>query len=201
MTGERKQTRRKRVGKAGLLSAARELAAEEGWGAVSVRKIADRVGYRAPVVYEYFESKDDLLFELLKGGFGDLARAVRAAREDAPDAEGALYAVARAYLRFAWGSPDLYQVMYGLGGVPFAASETWEEGQRVGDEVGLAVEEAMRGRGKEATDVAEEVLALWAAVHGLVALTMAGRMEGGEEQAERLGEKAVRDALAAWKRG
>jgi Tetracyclin repressor-like, C-terminal domain len=77
----------------------------------------------------------------------------------------------------------------------------FEEGQRVGDEVGLAVEKAMRGCGKEATDVAEEVLALWAIVHGLVALTMAGRMEGGEEQAERLGEKAVRDALLTWRGG
>ena len=201
MTEERKQTRRKRIGKDGLLSAAREVAAEEGWGAVTVRKIAERVGYRAPVVYEYFESKDDLLLELLRRGFADLAGAVRAAREDASDPEGALYGVARAYLRFAWDSPDLYQVMYGLGGVSFAASETWKEGQRVGDEVGLAVEEAMRGCGKEATDVAGEVLALWAAVHGLVALTMAGRMEGGEEQAERLGEKAVRDTLLAWRSG
>ena len=201
MTEERKQTRRKRIGKDGLLSAAREVAAEEGWGAVTVRKIAERVGYRAPVVYEYFESKDDLLLELLRRGFADLAGAVRAAREDASDPEGALYGVARAYLRFAWDSPDLYQVMYGLGGVSFAASETWKEGQRVGDEVGLAVEEAMRGCRKEATDVAGEVLALWAAVHGLVALTMAGRMEGGEEQAERLGKKAVRDALLAWRSG
>jgi hypothetical protein len=30
---------------------------------------------------------------------------------------------------------------------------------------------------------------------------MAGRMEGGEEQAERLGEKAVRDALLTWRGG
>jgi AcrR family transcriptional regulator len=198
---EQRRMRGKGIGKDGLLRAAREGAAEEGWGAVTVRKIADRVGYRTPVVYEYFQSKDDLLLELSRRGFADLAGAVRAAREYSSDPEGALYGVARAYLRFAWDSPDLYQVMYGLGGISFAASETWEEGQRVGDEVGLAVEKAMRGCGKEATDVAEEVLALWAIVHGLVALTMAGRMEGGEEQAERLGEKAVRDALLTWRGG
>ncbi len=201
MTEERKQTRRKRVGKDGLLRAAREVAAEEGWGAVTVRKIAERVGYRAPVVYEYFASKDDLLLELLRRGFAALAEAVRAAREDSSDPEGALYGVARAYLRFAWDFPDLYQVMYGLGGVSFAASETWEEGQRVGDEVGRVVEEVLRGYGKATTDAEEEVLALWAAVHGLVALTMAGRIQGGEAQAERLGEKVVRDALLTWRGG
>lgn len=201
VTEEQKQTRRKRVGKDGLLSAAREIAAEEGWAAVSVRKIAERVGYRAPVVYEYFESKDDLLLELLRQGFADLAGAIRAASNDASDPEHALREVARTYLRFAWNSPDLYQVMYGLGGVSFAASETWEEGQRVGDEVGRVVEEVLRWYGKEANDIEEKVLSLWADAHGLVALTMAGRMPGGEEQAEHLGEKAVRNALVAWRHG
>ena len=199
MTEERKQTRRKRVGKDGILSAARVVAAREGWGSVTVRKIAESVGYRAPVVYEYFESKDDLLLELLKSGFEDLTRDIQVARLGAPDPETSLYEVASAYLRFAWSSPDLYQVMYGLGGVSFAASETWEEGQRVGDEVGLAVEEVLREYGKSVAGVEDKVLALWAAAHGLVALTMAGRIPGGEEHAGRLGEKIVSDALLAWR--
>lgn len=199
VTEEPKQMRRKRVGKDGILSAARVVAAQEGWGSVTVRKIAESVGYRAPVVYEYFESKDDLLLELLKSGFEDLAQDLRAARLGVPDPEKALYEVASAYLRFAWDSPDLYQVMYGLGGVSFAASETWEEGQRVGDEVGLAVEKVLREYGKSVTSVEDKVLALWAAAHGLVALTMAGRIPGGEEHAGRLGEKVVSDAILAWR--
>lgn len=199
MAEERKQVRRKRVGKDGILSAARVVAAQDGWGSVTVRKIAESVGYRAPVVYEYFESKDDLLLELLKSGFADLAQAIRTARLGTPDPEKALYEVASAYLRFAWRSPDLYQVMYGLGGVSFAASETWEEGQRVGDEVGLAVEEVLREYGKSVTGVEDKVLVLWAAAHGLVALTMAGRIPGGEEHVRRLGEKIAGDALLAWR--
>ena len=201
VTEERKQTHRKRVGKDGILSAARAVAAQEGWGSVTVRKIAESVGYRAPVVYEYFESKDDLLLELLKSGFEDLAQDLRAARLGAPDPEKALYEVASAYLRFAWNSPDLYQVMYGLGGVSFAASETWDEGQRVGDEVGLAVEEVLREYGKGVVGVEDKVLALWAAAHGLVALTMAGRIPGGEKHAGRLEEKVVSDALLSWRSG
>ena len=201
VTEERKQTRRRRVGKDGILSAARVVAAREGWGSVTVRKIAERVGYKAPVVYEYFESKDDLLLELLKSGFEDLAQDLRAARLGAPDPEKALYEVASAYLRFAWSSPDLYQVMYGLGGVSFAASETWEEGQRIGEEVGLAVEEVLREYGKGVVGVEDKVLALWAAAHGLVALTMAGRMPGGEKHAGRLEEKVVSDAILSWRSG
>ena len=165
-----------------------------------MRKIADRVGYRTPVVYEYFESKDDLILELLRRGFAELREAMRAARVGTPDPEEALYDMTRAYLRFAWGSPDLYQVMYGLGGVSFVASEAGEEGgRRIGDEAGLAVEGVMRGYGKNATDVSERVFGLWSTAHGLAALVLAGLMPGGEEQAERLGERAVRDALLAWR--
>lgn len=198
MSREQKQ-RRRRVGKEGILSAARGVAAEEGWDAVTVRKIAGRVGYRAPVVYEYFESKDDLLLELLRRGFSDLAAAMRAAREDAPDPEHALREVMRAYLRFAWESPDLYQVMYGLGGTSFTASDTWEEGQRVGDEVEKVVKDLIPEHGKSAVDISEKALGLWATAHGLVALTMAGRIHGGKEHAECLGEKAVRGALISWR--
>ena len=86
------------------------------------------------MVYECFEFEDDLLLsELLRRGFADLAGAVRAAREDAPAPEGALYGVARAYLRglylrgaylrFAWNSPNLYQacITRGPGILPRAA--------------------------------------------------------------------------------
>ncbi len=195
---EEHKTKRRRVGKDGILSATRQLASEEGWRAVSVRKIADRIGYRAPVVYEYFTSKDDLLLELLRRGFAELLEALETARENAPDPEQALFAVGRAYLRFAWHSPDLYQVMYGLGGVSFPVSETWEEGEKVGEAVGGVVAEAMSACGKEPRDVEEKVLTLWSTAHGLVALTMAGRIEGGKEEAERLGERAIRDALVTW---
>ena len=37
---------------------------------------------------------------------------------------------------------------------------------------------------------------LWATLHGLVALTMAGRIDGGRAQAAAV-ERAVRDFLAA----
>ena len=125
---------------------------------------------------------------------------MRTARVGAPDPEEALHDMTRAYLRFAWESPDLYQVMYGLGGVSFVASATGEEGgRRIGDEAGLAVEGVMRGYGKNVTDASEKVFGLWSTAHGLAALALAGLMPGGEEQAERLGEKAVRDALLAWK--
>jgi hypothetical protein len=111
----------------------------------------------------------------------------------------------RAYLRFAFGSPDLYQVMYGLGGVSFSAlsaAEAQRGGERIGEEAGKAIEKILRKYGKEeARDVNDEVTRLWSSVHGLVALAMAGRLTGGQKEAERLAEQAVGDALTTWRSG
>jgi hypothetical protein len=43
--------------------------------------------------------------------------------------------------------------MYGLGGVPFSAIETWKESERTGDTVGKVVKEILRKNGNVVEDV------------------------------------------------
>jgi NhaP-type Na+/H+ or K+/H+ antiporter len=52
--------------------------------------------------------------------------------------------------------------------------------------------------GKETEDVWAKVTLAWGTLHGLVSLAMAGRLPGGNEEAERLVHRAVRDFLNAW---
>ena len=112
---ERRQRQRQQL-RESILSAAREIASSEGWQAVTIRKIAARVEYSPPVIYEYFDSKEDLLLELVREGYAGQLRTIEKARNSSDDPEEALLAMARAWCRFASESPDLYQVMYGLGG-------------------------------------------------------------------------------------
>ena len=44
-----------------IVKTAKDIAREDGWTAVSIRKIADVIEYSPPILYEYFESKDKLL--------------------------------------------------------------------------------------------------------------------------------------------
>jgi AcrR family transcriptional regulator len=48
-----------------LLDAARDLATEGGYEAVSMRSVAAKAGVSAPTAYQYFSSKDHLLVDLL----------------------------------------------------------------------------------------------------------------------------------------
>jgi AcrR family transcriptional regulator len=197
---ERRQRQRQQL-REGILSAAREIARAEGWQAVTIRRIAGLIEYSPPVLYEYFDSKEDLLLELVRIGYAAQLRAIEEARDASDDPEEVLLEMTRAYLRFAFDSPDLYQVMYGLGGVSFPVGELTKEGEKIGNTIAEVVEEVLRKNGKPVEDVWDKVTLPWATLHGLLALRMAGRFVVGEEELERLAELATRDSIAAWLKG
>lgn len=195
---ERRERQRQQL-REGILGAAREIASAEGWQAVTIRKIAGLIEYSPPVIYEYFDSKDEILLELMRLGYAEQLEAVEAAGKAASEPEEALLGMGRAWLDFAFRSPDLYQVMYGLGGVSFPVTELRQEGEKIGDEMGRVIEEILRKNGRKVEDIAGKVALLWAIGHGLAALTMAGRIPGGEQEARRLAEQATNDFITAWK--
>ncbi len=160
------------------MDAARDLARREGWDAVSMRKLAERVGYSANYAYRYFTGRDDILLAVVRDGFARLAAAMRAAGPSAHDAVAA-------YLDFALDHPDLYQVMYGLGGVQVPAGATVAEGDAVGaviaDRLGL----------NDPND--DRILRLWSTAHGLIALHAIGKVPLARAHLHRLLADAVDD--------
>ena len=194
---ERRQRERQEL-RSRILGAAREIASTEGWRSVTIRAIAERIEYSPPVLYEYFDSKEDLFLELVRMGYAEQLAAVESAGEASDDPEEALLGMARAWCRFAFESPDLYQVMYGLGGVSCSAPELRTKGEKIAEVIEGAIGEVLKKHGKDETDLWEKVVIGWGTLHGLVALAMAGRIAGREE-VERLGDLALRDYLAAWK--
>jgi AcrR family transcriptional regulator len=197
---ERRQRQRQQL-REGILAAAREIARAEGWRAVTIRKIAGLIEYSPPVIYEYFDSKEDLLLELVRTGYAAQLEAIEKARDAHDDPEGALLEMSRAWCRFAFESPDLYQVMYGLGGVSFPVAQLREEGEKIAEVMGEVIEEILKENGKKVEDVYGKVTLLWSTGHGLVALAMADRIPGGIEETERLVDQAARDYLSAWLKG
>jgi len=81
---ERQERDREAVSRA-ILDAARELFVAEGYGNVSIRKIAERIEYSPAALYGYFPSKDDIFYALAEEGFRLLY-----ARHDAATLDSAL---------------------------------------------------------------------------------------------------------------
>jgi AcrR family transcriptional regulator len=198
VTAARRERQRREI-RQGILDAARAIAARDGWQAVTVRRLAEQVEYSPPIIYQHFANKEAVLLELVREGFRQLRTALDAASENTDAPEDALLRMARAYWAFAWDAPDLYQVMYGLGGVPFGVAATWEDGNRIGEAVAPVVAAISGASGPpNPEEVETRVLGLWAAMHGLVALAMAGRIAGGREGGTPLVDQIVRDAITAW---
>ena len=195
---ERRQRERQEL-RSRILGAAREIASAEGWPSVTIRAIAERIEYSPPVLYEYFDSKDDLFLELMRMSYAGQLAAVEAAHDASDDPEEALLGMARAWCRFAFDCPELYQVMYGLGGVSCPAPDLRQGGEKIAEVMASAITEVLQKYGKDETDIQEKVVLGWATLHGLVALAMVGRIDGGAEEVERLVDLAIRDYLAAWK--
>ena len=211
-TKERRDRERQELRQA-ILAASRDIAAQEGWQSVSIRKVAERIEYSPPTIYEHFTSKDALLTELMREGFRLLMERARTGNNAAASPEARIMAVAAAYWEFAWDYPELYQVMHGLGGVPFAFDPGIDATESTPDLSGPeqfppeakvvfqftmdAIKDLADGDEPDCDEIEASVHVLWATLHGLVALTMAGRIDGGRAQAASLVERAVRNFLAA----
>lgn len=189
---ERQQTRQ------AILEAARAIAATEGWEAVTMRRLAERVEYSLPVLYTHFENKAALVAELARLGYGSLAARLRVARHRAADPDAAAADLARAYCNFAWGERDLYEAMHGLTGVPVDASTYKEAGALALAEARAALDAWADARAVMAVDLDDAVTILWSTLHGIASLALARQMPGGKKRALGLATRAVANLLAAW---
>lgn len=114
-----KQETRKRI-----LDAARELFAEHGFDAVTMRKIADRIEYTPTALYFHFKDKDTLIRELCVTDFEAFGEHFAALAGEQDPVER-LRKTGRAYADFAIAHPQHYRVMFMSPEAPEATDVDW----------------------------------------------------------------------------
>ena len=93
------------------MAAARAIVLEEGFTALTMRKIADAVEYAPGTIYLYFESRDSIAFELCRRGFEELRAALSPAAAIA-DPEKRLREMGRLYVRFGIERSETYRLIF-----------------------------------------------------------------------------------------
>jgi AcrR family transcriptional regulator len=109
---ERRQRQREELRQA-ILDTAREIASAEGWPSVTIRRVAEKIEYSPPVIYEHFASKEQIVVELFRQGFRELLEAMRAARDAQTDPVEAVLAIGRVYWAFSVAHPEMHLGMHG----------------------------------------------------------------------------------------
>lgn len=117
---ERRHVRTKEA----ILTAARNLIAEVGADNLSLRAIARRIDYSPAALYEYFDSKEEIVETLCGRANTQLAAYLNRVPTDLP-LETYMVELLEAYLDFARQNPELYAIMFlemtiGVSTVPVA---------------------------------------------------------------------------------
>jgi AcrR family transcriptional regulator len=184
-----------------ILDAARSLAAEQGWENVSIRKIADRIEYSPPMIYEYFTDKEALLRTLLDLGFQHLNARIHAVLAAEPDPQRALITMAAAYWDYAFENPEMFKVMNGLDGAvtgPFTLEDKPIEMLKGMQLVSETIQRWADSQQLKPADLESAFLHYWSAINGLVLLVMTGRVHIDDQAGRALIQQQAEVLLAGW---
>jgi AcrR family transcriptional regulator len=143
------------------IDAAERVLEREGLEAVTMRRLAEELGIRAPSLYKHLASKAEILGGLQERALVRLAAALAAA-------DGDLAGLARAYRRWALSHPRLYEL---------SARYPLDRERLAPGVEDAAAEPLLRATGGN-IDAAR---ALWGLAHGLVDLELSGRFPPGAD--------------------
>ncbi|MCU0649567.1 MAG: TetR/AcrR family transcriptional regulator [Gemmatimonadaceae bacterium] len=95
-----------------IFAAAEGLLVEEGYEGLSLRRVAERIGYTPTTIYRHYKDKDHLVEGMVQLGFVQFDRALREAVSSELDLVERQKALWRAYVRFALDHPTRYRLMF-----------------------------------------------------------------------------------------
>lgn len=198
MVVKQRREREKQEMQRSILEAAREIAMQEGWPAVTIRKVADYVEYSPAGIYEYFDSKEAILVALKGEGFQTMLEKLQTAWAADASPSAKIMAGVLAQFDFALDHPELFQVMYGIGGIRCGMTDTPIERREVFIAVRETVGALLQQAGAKVESVDDTMQIIQATVVGIVTLTMNDRITGGKPRGRQLLQQAVYDYLTAW---
>lgn len=156
-----------------IIRATAEIVEERGPDGVTMRAVAQRIGYSPTTIYLYFDNKDDLLRQTLARVYSWLLETVTDAGGGPRDQ---LSARAGAYVTWAIDHPGLYRFMYQSD--VLAPADEQELAARVGSwEAVRDIASAIQAQGgSRVSDPRNVTTVLWSAVHGIATLAISGRL-------------------------
>jgi AcrR family transcriptional regulator len=150
-----------------VVDVASEIADADGLGAVTLARVADELGVRAPSLYNHVDGRDGLQRAIALRGVGELTAVLRDAAVGRSGAD-ALVAAARAYRAYALAHPGRYAATVGA-----PAADDAERLAAAGETVDVLLA-VLRDWALEGDDALHAARAFRSAVHGFVALETAG---------------------------
>lgn len=185
-----------------ILDAARDLFVSEGYGNVSIRKIAERIEYSPAAIYSYFPGKDEIFYALAAEGFARLDQAITAVAGHADPLED-LRNCWWAFYRFSKEHREFFHLMFVDRSVP-SITEQWAgfgQMQQMIERVAARIQRSIDAGLLPPTLNPEVALHIvWAALMGPAVIGCASRLAPGED-CDSLARDVLETTLAGLRAG
>lgn len=181
--------RQKEETRSNILKAAREIVKDEGWQGLSMRKIADKIEYTAPIIYEYFANKEAILQELTCKGFRILTKDLETAKKISNDPAEQLENMWLAYWNFALENKEMYQLMYGVEMTCCAQRNTDTDAPYV--LITNVIAEIMGDKDPIPEVIKQKYFTFFSVIHGLISINIVGN-----GLSDQINKQILKDAIS-----
>ena len=189
-----------------ILLATAAIIERQGPDGVTMRGVAKEIEYSATTIYLYFDNKDDLLNQTVVRAFGWFSEAMVEAAGEGTGVER-IRNRARGYVRWALEHKGMYRLMFQHDSIrPFDSETGAVQPRSLRDSAAIIQDAAAAGDLHFSLDASTIARINWAGLHGIVSLSLSGRLFGSpdevgmqnvEEQARALADKFVEGWLSA----
>ncbi len=164
--------------KKALMEASLKLLKEEGYQALSLRKVAKLAGVSQSAPYRHYPDLESLLAEIATEGFKLLAEQLKKLRTQFPNRSLLQFRESGIrYVEFALKNPDLFKIMYGNQIQDHSKYDTLIAAEEETFDVLVNIISDCKKDGLLATnDVKKTSIAAWTMVHGIAVLLSGKQM-------------------------
>lgn len=193
--------------RAEILKAATRIVERGGPDCVTMREVAQEVGYSPTTLYLYFKDKNAILSEVVLDGFDDLAAFCNAAMVG-PRLVDKLRQRGRAYVVWGVMHPSIYRLVFETTlGVDWTSEDGVRMARALTDGVTLLEQAVDAGEVSVDVDARRRMMIIWAALHGVTSLAISRRLRTGGVVMEpseimglatALGDEALNDLITPY---
>lgn len=182
-----------------VLNAAESIVIQEGFDALTVRKVAMAIGYTVGSIYMVFDNMSDLAMHVKGRTLDELADEMLDSQSDAGDSEQELLALATVYLEFAHDHYNRWRMIFEAASDQPIPDWYQEKINRLFAIVEDLCQAIMPTQNPEQIRMASR--ALWSGVHGVCVLSLNGSLgRVGIHDAEATVRLLVSHFLQGWTR-
>jgi len=162
-----------------ILNVSKDLLIEDGFGKLSMRKIARRANVTATSIYLHFDNKDELLLALVQESIESLKSVLLGVIDDSLDALAQLRELAKAYIQYAIDHPKKYEIIYMVRPeeMPKYPKEKFREIRSVYELLADIIKRGKLTGNLEVENHLTSAYSIWAQLHGVVSVILNKRLD------------------------